>query len=68
MRFKVYNVGVKGQQRHLVRTMVSDAHVTRVLPSSQITTTLMNLSVHRNAPSPISFIRKSSLSVVSRDD
>ena len=42
--------------------------VTKVLPSSQITTTLMNISVYRNAPSPISSTRKSSLSVVSRDN
>jgi hypothetical protein len=44
------------------------ALVTKVLPSSQITTTLMNLSVHRTAPRPTMFVRKSSLSVVSCDD
>ena len=48
--------------------MVSIVLVTRVLPSSQIPTTLMNISVYRNAPSPIKLKRKSSLSVVSRDN
>ena len=65
---KVHDVGVEGNQRHLVRTMVSFVPVSRVLSSSQITTTLVNISVNRNAPSPIKSARKSSLSVVSRID
>lgn len=58
----------QGYRRHLVKTMVSNVPASRVLLSSQITTSLMNISVYRTAPSPITSRSKSSLSVVSRVD
>jgi len=40
---KVHDVGVEGNQRHLVRTMVSFVPVSRVLPSSQSLQPLPNI-------------------------